>query len=370
MNPRNKYPEELFTPSGCLNRTALELLATCALGEDAAKLAESHIKNCEFCSDALTGLKLLLQHDDLKGFDRRMNRMEERITRQVENSKIATKVSQPAKLKVPAYRWALLAATLLILFGIYYLLKLRPEVQQPSLAVEKSLSPTELPAATDTQATPPQTLKQRVKFVPPAIRQEIVIRDEDVLQKNAIEAQELITLNSDKSADELDHLAIELAKPNNESTESSKNQEPDKGQEAVNDTKLAANQKRESTVAGITAVNESSRVAEELSDKSFSVVEEMPAFPGGQAKMMQFLAANIKYPKAAIENGISGTVYISFIVDRKGKINDVRVLRGIGGGCDEEAIRVVKSMPDWIPGKQNGKKVPVQFNLPIRFVPQ
>jgi protein TonB len=99
----------------------------------------------------------------------------------------------------------------------------------------------------------------------------------------------------------------------------------------------------------------------------FTIVEEMPSFPGGEGELAKFLGANIVYPQIAKESGIQGTVYVSFVVDSKGKVTDVRVLRGIGGGCDEEALRVVRMMPSWRPGKQNGQSVRVQFNMPIRF---
>lgn len=99
----------------------------------------------------------------------------------------------------------------------------------------------------------------------------------------------------------------------------------------------------------------------------FTIVEEMPEFPGGEAELFKYLSQNIKYPAMAKDAGISGIVYVTFVVMETGKINDVKVLRGIGGGCDEEAIRVVKSMPQWKSGKQRGKPVRVQFNLPIRF---
>jgi protein TonB len=99
----------------------------------------------------------------------------------------------------------------------------------------------------------------------------------------------------------------------------------------------------------------------------FTIVEQMPEFPGGEAKLFEYLGKNIKYPAMARENGITGTVYVTFVVEGSGDISDVKLLRGIKGGCDEEAIRVVKGMPSWKAGKQNGKSVRVQYNLPIRF---
>lgn len=99
----------------------------------------------------------------------------------------------------------------------------------------------------------------------------------------------------------------------------------------------------------------------------FTVVEESPSFPGGDEARIRFLTENIKYPQIARESSIQGTVYVTFVVEKNGNVTDVRVLRGIGGGCDEEAVRVIKAMPKWNPGKQRGKPVRVQFNMPIKF---
>ncbi len=102
-------------------------------------------------------------------------------------------------------------------------------------------------------------------------------------------------------------------------------------------------------------------------NEPLTIAEEMPSFPGGQEALMKYLAGRITYPEDAEENGIQGAVFISFVVERDGGITDVKTLRGIGGGCDEEAVRVVRGMPKWQPGKQNGKLVRVRYTLPIRF---
>ncbi|MGB4205173.1 MAG: energy transducer TonB [Bacteroidales bacterium] len=115
------------------------------------------------------------------------------------------------------------------------------------------------------------------------------------------------------------------------------------------------------------AVAEEEEVAEQ---EIFIVVEDAPQYPGGDEARIRFLNDNIRYPQMARESGIQGTVFITFVVERDGSITDVRILRGIGGGCDEEAIRVIKAMPKWTPGKQRGRPVRVQFNMPIRFTLQ
>ena len=99
----------------------------------------------------------------------------------------------------------------------------------------------------------------------------------------------------------------------------------------------------------------------------FTVVENDPEFPGGMEALYKYLAQNIKYPQLARDNNITGKVYVTFVVERDGSIANPKVLRDIGGGCGAEAIRVIKSMPKWTPGKQRGKAVRVQFNLPVNF---
>jgi TonB family protein len=99
----------------------------------------------------------------------------------------------------------------------------------------------------------------------------------------------------------------------------------------------------------------------------YTVVEKLPSYTGGDDARIKFLVANIKYPEEALKKGTTGTVYVTFVVRADGSITNVKVLRGIGSGCDEEAVRVVSMMPKWNPGEQKGKKVDVQFNLPIKF---
>lgn len=99
----------------------------------------------------------------------------------------------------------------------------------------------------------------------------------------------------------------------------------------------------------------------------FQVVEDQPEFPGGDKALFNYLSKSIKYPPMAKDAGVQGIVYVTFVVEPDGNITNVSVLRGIGAGCDDEAVRVVKAMPKWKPGKQRGKSVRVQFNLPIRF---
>lgn len=96
-------------------------------------------------------------------------------------------------------------------------------------------------------------------------------------------------------------------------------------------------------------------------------VEVMPQYPGGDAEMSKFISQNLKYPTEAIENDISGRVVVSFIIGKDGNIVDAKISRGISPECDAEALRIIKSMPKWIPGKQKGENVAVHFSLMIAF---
>ena len=101
--------------------------------------------------------------------------------------------------------------------------------------------------------------------------------------------------------------------------------------------------------------------------KIFTVVEQMPLFPGGDAALMAYLRDNIHYPTVAAENGVQGRVVVGFVVERDGSITDVNVLRSVDPSLDREAMRVVKGMPRWTPGKQNGSAVRVKYQVPVTF---
>ena len=112
------------------------------------------------------------------------------------------------------------------------------------------------------------------------------------------------------------------------------------------------------------AMAQSKKIA---NDKVLEKAEVMPQFPGGDQAMMKFVSENVQYPEEAKEKEISGRVLVGFIVEKDGSVNEVKIVRGIGGGCDEEAVRVVKVMPKWKPGKEKGKPVRVSYMMPIFF---
>ena len=221
---------------------------------------------------------------------------------------------------------ALLLAVAILIAGLAYPLVSSYYAQRRAKYLEKAVSAEimkmdrpkeEAPPPPPPPPPPPAALEQKVKFVAPIVTTEEVEETADIFNQDDLSKN---TTN-----------------------------------EAVSVTEEVAVEAKQEVIE----VEEQKPV--------FTIVEEMPSFPGGEAELHKYLAENIVYPQQATENGIQGTVYVSFVVDSKGNITDAKVLRGIGGGCDEEALRVVKAMPGWHPGKQNGKLVRVLFNMPIYF---
>jgi periplasmic protein TonB len=171
---------------------------------------------------------------------------------------------------------------------------------------------------------PPPALKTSVKFTAPVIKKDEEVKEEDEL----------------KSQDEIKNAKgiISIADV--------------KGNDDINGKDIA------DVKASVTQVVE---------EKVYDVIEQMPIFPGGEGELLSYISKNLKYPVIAAENGIQGKVILRFVVNKSGKVDKVEVLRTLDTACDKEAVRVVKSLPDFIPGKQNGANVSVWYTLPITF---
>jgi len=132
----------------------------------------------------------------------------------------------------------------------------------------------------------------------------------------------------------------------------------------VNETNVVAETKNESQEPLLATIQD---VKQTDNSKVYTVVEKMPQFPGGDAALIKFISNNLKYPKTSFINNIQGKVILRFVVSETGKVRDAEVVRSLDADCDKEAIRVMNSLPDFIPGEQNGKKVSVWYTLPITF---
>jgi protein TonB len=166
---------------------------------------------------------------------------------------------------------------------------------------------------------------------------------------------------------------IKFIPPEPKADEEVKNEEPPPVQEELKDKQISKENKE-----GITSDEvapeppppppaKPAEVEAPKEDEIFTTVEQNPEFPGGIKEMYPYIGKNLKYPSAAQRANVSGKVFAKFVVEKDGHIGDVQILKGIGFGCDEEASRVIKSMPKWNPGKQNGRSVRVFFTMPINF---
>jgi protein TonB len=177
--------------------------------------------------------------------------------------------------------------------------------------------------------TPPPPTRSTVKFVPPVIKKDDEVQDE---KPPAIE--ELVEKKEDIGTEN---------KQGNDEAPPAIEENPSELQ-----------------------VIEEPKVVEEKTYEMFDI-QKPPSFPGGEAELMKYLSKNIEYPSLAKENNIQGVVVLTFVVGRDGSVSDVQVVKDIQGGCGKEAVRVVRSMPKWVPGEANGNPVKVRFTLPVRF---
>ena len=177
-----------------------------------------------------------------------------------------------------------------------------------------------------TQAPPPPPLKSSIKFTAPVIK-----KDEEVSDEEEIKSQEELTESK---------VTISIADV--------KGNDEEHGQD-------------------IADFKEAIKPVVEEDNKVWEIVEQKPQFPGGEAALMKYIRDNMQYPSIAQENGIQGRVVVRFVVSKDGSVRDVTVMRGVDPSLDKEAIRVVKSLPNFIPGKQNGHAVNVYYILPVSF---
>lgn len=218
-------------------------------------------------------------------------------------------------------------------FSIPALMKMATPKQKEVMTEVTTLSQLEEPEIRQEEmkrvepvAPPPPALKSSIKFTAPVIKKDAEVNDDD-----EIKSQEELTQTK---------VAISIADVKGNDEEHGKD---------IADLKQVVTQ------------------AEPESEKVFDMVEQMPSFPGGQTELMQFISKNLKYPTIAAENGVQGRTVCQFVVGADGVVRDVKVLKALDPYCDKEAVRVIKSMPRWIAGKQNGKAVAVKYTVPITF---
>lgn len=225
----------------------------------------------------------------------------------------------------------MVAVIALIGFSVPALIKMATPKQKEVMTEVTALSQLEEPEVkqemkrVEPVAPPPPALKSSIKFTAPVIK-----KDEEVREDDEIKSQQELTQTK---------MSISIADV--------------KGNDEANGKDIA-DLKQVVT-----------QTVEE--EKVFDMVEQMPQFPGGPTEMMKYINKNMNYPTIAQENGTQGRVTCQFVVGADGRVRDVKVLRGVDPYLDKEAVRVIMSMPKWIPGKQNGKAVSVKYTIPVMF---
>ena len=232
------------------------------------------------------------------------------------------------------HTWAMVIVVIIaaVGFSIPTLVKLATPKQKEVMTEVTTLSQLEEPEVKQEEfkkvepVAPPPALKSSIKFTAPVIK-----KDEEVRDDEEIKSQEELTQTK---------VAISIADV--------------KGNDELNGKDIAE-------------LKEVITKAPEAEEKPYTMVEQMPQFPGGDRELLSFIAKNLRYPTIAQENGIQGKVFVRFVVSATGDVKDVKVMRSLDPYCDKEAIRVIQSLPKWIPGKQNGRNVPVYYTVPITF---
>lgn len=408
MELKKDYP--LFSPSGCLSEEGLLLRKLGLLSQDDLREIDKHLESCELCAAAAEGFaqadSVLFSRDvatlnaglesslfksvekkqetesiDIKGiqgpqFPRMSAEDIRNFTKKIKESPVYPSVAPTQKTTTDSEkksgrlsflrtrRTEIIAAGLLLLLAvgswqIFYHYKKSDDSAKLAVVTEPSDTVNENAYSPEPEARIASDSKtEKLPAAPDKTDQNMTIMSEDY---------ELLIVEDDAAISDL--VTDTNTSPAIPAKEIMYESEP-----AIAETVVQAD-KQENTTGMVTKKSASRldnqampEAEEEISEPEiFMVVEESPQFPGGDEMRLKFLSENLKYPQAAREASVEGTVYISFVIETDGTITNTRIVRGIGQGCDEEALRVIQLMPKWQPGKQRGKPVRVQFNMPVRF---
>jgi len=419
---KNKY-DGLFTPSGCLTSETLRRYEDSSVNTSEKKAIEKHLSECELCSDAVEGLKLMNNPEKISSIVAEINKnLNYNLTRENLN------ITHRRKRITEKFLYISAAASVLILVGVFAFLKLNKPFETDEItAISKTESiekvpPTPLPNAAGNASithkdNEPEMMENissqagvsKNERIEPLTRNIQKINTDENLELPDAQVTDLNIVNADtglitKAKDEpITKLSDETIEPEAIDIASVQPIEYYLGEVIILAEKSKKDkrstvyqQKSESDnniIGGIAVESESNRqmmvpliskdeskenganlayetVREEDIQNSghfFKAIDTMPEFPGGIPAMNDFLKKKLHYPSLAMENQIEGTVFITFTIEENGKITSINVMRGIDGGIDDEALRAIHSMPDWKPGYKNGKPVRVQINLPIKF---
>ena len=411
----NKPDYKIFTPSGCLSPEGMAFYVQGSLNAAETALVRDHLQQCEMCALAVEGYRLSIPvefNEDLAMLDASFNQMKEEVPEIIDEAipavssnfegprfprlsqneirefsasvisdyqrKTNKPVQETKKKAVPGFlrrfRTELIAAAffvLLITAGRFLFVEMNKSKEQKDFAAvtepEHELNQPlnhGLVQGSDSNASismppaPQAVVKKQVSSEKVAIvRDQVVIETEaDVLSEEEALARRVPPLNTNIPAETKTGKSMGYAVSEQHSDQAEL--------VYVEGVKIRKDKRKSGKVKSENDVEEEEVAEPEI----FMIVEESPVYPGGDAERSKFLSENLRYPHEASEASVEGTVYVTFIVERDGSLSDIRILRGLGYGLDDEVLRVIRLMPRWTPGKQRGKPVRVQFNLPVKFI--
>ena len=382
MNDMMKQSSALFTHSGCLSSEALMQFVAGALPAADQQKADNHIQSCPLCADAADGLRLWLQDKAAQQsaasgtpatpvtgagkqetipaviagttsaelFSDRVNALNSNIQQRVQAHKREEKSNSKGVIQKPL-TWLAAAASILLFITAGYILWMQQMDDKAMIAQQQRENiPNTVTAYGEMPSPPAAQVILTVKYtgkkgahLPPVVS----------IDHDAASATVAAGANITKGSSPVEEPEYAETKPGPESE--------------LYREEYGKHRSVRNTVVKNTGGATRQPDADEEANAVFMNVQEMPSFPGGDAARKKYLARNLRYPNQAAEDGIQGTVYVSFVVKTNGSLSDIKIIKGIGGGCDQEALRVVKKMPAWNPGYQNGRKVAVLFNMPVYF---
>ena len=362
-----KHKNYLFTDSGCLSLGTMQKYLENELTFEEKSQVEKHLSGCDFCKDALDGLRHVEDTEKLTETISTLNKNIQVYVSKTRKSRRFAGIDRKIKLN---YAYISIAASVLIIIGIFSYFSFFKDRTKEFLAEQTEdfiAEPFEKSVDTNQLAyTEPEKAKSepsRVKGVKEIEKEEVLALP---LETPPQKIEGTISLTYEKKEDSV------INPP--EVIEALETMEKEAHIKAADEIILVAME--EDDMAGI-KMADSERAKKEVgaiakrtvADEIFADVEEMPRFQRKEIKSFEeYIEKELRYPAIALENGISGTVYVQFIVNTDGKVSDVKVEKSVDPVLDKEAIRVISSSPKWIPGKQKGKPVKVSLTYPVHFI--
>jgi len=391
---------DLFTTSGCLTQEALKRYSSDLLTNLQKEEVNGHLETCELCSDALEGMQLL---SDPQKLDKIILEINENL-----KSNLIQHQSQKDKSQNRIYYFAA-AASILILIVVFSYFRFYIQDQNTQLtgiteksqpwenedfksateeksleisiekeldesipsAAEKSNEKTEESLVEDQAAKPAEESKPVVEITmsEATVEETEAINAIQAIEEIVVEQPAAVAMTQESTEYVVDGISINGKGQDAERYAYDEDIAEEEEQYISRKDKRSANKKGKGNYATGSVSNNyyQDDTIQKEEEQIFMVVEKPPDFPGGNNAMLKFIAESLNYPDSAKSAGIEGVVHVSFIIKKSGKIDNVKLDLGIGSGCDEEALRIVKSMPNWIPGEQKGEPVAVRMTQQIKF---